>query len=65
MNDEHFLTADEAAHITGLRPSTIRKLAWERKIRSFKILGSIKFKREDLEALIIERPAKSNNKEEK
>ncbi len=56
-DQENFLTAEEAAHITGLRPATIRKLAWERRIRSFKILGAVRFKREDLEGLIIERPA--------
>lgn len=54
-----FLTADEAALITGLRPATIRKMAWERRIRSFKIMGAVRFKRADLEALIIERPAKN------
>jgi len=53
-----FLTADEAALITGLRPATIRKMAWERRIRSFKIMGAVRFKRSDLEALIVERPAK-------
>ena len=52
-----FLTADEAALIVGLRPATLRKMAWEQRIRSFKIMGAVRFKREDLEALIIERPA--------
>ena len=55
--EELFLTADQAALITGLRPATIRKMAWERRIRSFKIMGAVRFKRSDLEALIVERPA--------
>lgn len=53
-----FLTADEGALIVGLRPSTLRKMAWERRIRSFKIMGAVRFRRSDLEALIEERPAK-------
>lgn len=53
-----FLTADQGALITGLRPATIRKMAWEGRIRSFKIMGAVRFKRADLEALIEERPAK-------
>lgn len=56
MHEEPFLTAEQAAQIVGLRPATIRKLAWERKIRSFKILGALRFKRKDLEELIVERP---------
>ncbi len=58
MKEERLLTAEQAAQIVGLRPATIRKLAWERKIRSFKIFGAIRFKRSDVEALIVERPAK-------
>ena len=51
-----FLTANEGALITGLHPSTLRRMAWERRIRSFKVLGALRFKRDDLEALIVERP---------
>ena len=54
---EKLLTADEAAAITGLHPSTLRKMAWQRRIRSFKVLGALRFKRSDLEALVLERPA--------
>ena len=56
--EEKLLNAQEAAELTGLHPATIRKMAWQRRIRSFKILGSLRFKRTDLEELIIERPAK-------
>ncbi|MCZ6623583.1 MAG: helix-turn-helix domain-containing protein [Deltaproteobacteria bacterium] len=59
MSDEAiFLTANEGSLITGLHPSTLRKMAWERRIRSFKVLGALRFKRADLEALIVERSAK-------
>ena len=57
MTSDPFLTADEAAAITGLKPATLRRLAWERRIRSFKVLNALLFKRADLEALIVERPA--------
>ena len=57
-DEESFLTANQGALITGLHASTLRKMAWERRIRSFKILGALRFKRADLEALIVERPAK-------
>lgn len=57
MSKEPFVTANQAAEITGLSASTIRRLAWERRIRSFKVLGALRFKRADLEALIVERPA--------
>lgn len=59
MQSDAFLTADQAAEITGLKPATLRRLAWERRIRSFKVLGALRFKRADLEALIVERPAKA------
>ena len=55
--EETLLTAREAAQLTGLHPATLRKMAWQRRIRSFKILGALRFKRCDLEELIVERPA--------
>lgn len=57
MNND-LISAEEAAKITGLHSTTIRKLAWQRRIRSFKVLGALRFKRSDLEKLIVERPAK-------
>ena len=64
--EERFLTAEQAAKITGLHPSTLRKLAWQRRIRSFKVLGTLRFKREDLEELIVERPAfEESNRDER
>ena len=57
VTHDKLLSAKEAAELTGLNPSTLRKLAWQRKIRSFKVLGALRFKNSDLEALIVERPA--------
>lgn len=54
---EKLLTAEEAAELTGLHASTIRKLAWQRRIRSYKVLGCLRFRPRDLEKLIVERPA--------
>ena len=54
---EKLLSADEASELTGLHPATLRKMAWQRRIRSFKVLGALRFKRRDLEELIVERPA--------
>ncbi len=54
---EKLLSADEAAEVVGLHPATLRKLAWQRRIRSFKVLGCLRFRRADLETLIVERPA--------
>ncbi len=59
VTTEKLLSADEAAEVTGLHPTTIRRLAWQRRIRSFKVLSALRFKRSDLEELIIERPAKN------
>ena len=56
-DDEKLVSAEEAAAITGLHPATLRKLAWQRRIRSFKVLRSLRFRRGDLEELIVERPA--------
>ncbi len=54
---EKLLSADEASELTGLHPATLRKMAWQRRIRSFKVLGALRFKQSDLEKLIVERPA--------
>ena len=57
--DKRYLTADEASAVTGLRPGTLRKLASQRRIRSYKVLGALRFREEDLEQLVIERPAEN------
>ena len=58
--EEQLYTSDEAARITSLSPLTLRKMAYERRIRSYKVLGALRFKKEDLESLIVERPAKQS-----
>ncbi len=57
---EKLLSAKEAAELTGLHPATLRKMAWQRRIRSYKVLGALRFRMSDLEALITERPAKAS-----
>ncbi len=57
---EKLLNAEEAAALTGLNPATMRKLAWQRRIRSFKVLGCLRFRQSDLEQLIVERPARAD-----
>ena len=59
---EKLLTAEEASELTGLHPATLRKLAWQRRIRSFKVLGAVRFKRSDVEKLVVERPARKEIK---
>lgn len=54
---EEFLSADEAAKFTTLKAETLRKMAWTRRIRSYKVLGALRFRKSDLEALIVERRA--------
>ena len=55
--DDKLLDANQVADLTGLHPQTIRRLAWKRQIRSFKVLGALRFKRSDVEKIIQERPA--------
>ena len=56
---KRLIDANEGAVITGLRPETIRRLASQRKIRSYRVLGALRFRVEDLQKLITERPALS------
>jgi len=58
---EKLITAEEASELTGLSPNALRKLAWQRRIRSFKVLGALRFKRSDLEELVVERPKEESN----
>ncbi len=58
---EEYISAEEAAKLIGLHPATLRKLAWQRRIRGFKVLGALRFKRSDLEELVVERPKEESN----
>jgi len=55
---EKLLSATDGAELIGLQATTLRKLAWQRKIRSFKVLGALRFRKSDLEKLVTERRAK-------
>ena len=56
IDTDQLLSANQASRLTGLRPQTLRQMAWKRRIRSFKVLGALRFKLADLEELIVERP---------
>jgi excisionase family DNA binding protein len=61
MNDlNKLVSAEEAAELVALKPQTLRRLAWQQKIRSFKVLGRLRFRVADLEALVVERPSKGH-----
>ena len=53
---DRLLSVYEGAEFLGINPHTLRRLAWERKIRSFKVLSRLRFKKSDLQNLITERP---------
>jgi len=55
---EKLLSATDGAELIGLQATTLRKMAWQRKIRSFKVLGALRFRKSDLEKLVPERQAK-------
>ena len=58
-DNDPLLTAREAAEFSSLSEWTIRRLSWERKLRSFKVVGCLRFLKSDIENLIVERPATS------
>ena len=55
-DDSKFLTVREAAEYLSLSESTLKRWAWLRQIRTFKIGGAVRFRKSDLEERIIERP---------
>jgi excisionase family DNA binding protein len=55
---DQLLSAAEGETLIGIRRETLRKWAWQRKIRSFKVGGALRFSRKDLLRLIVERPTK-------
>ncbi len=57
MHDHELIDVTEAARLTGLDKTTLYRLARERRVRSFKVLGTaLRFERTDLLKLIEERP---------
>ena len=57
MEDHELIDVGEASKVTGLDKTTLYRLARERRVRSFKVLGTaLRFKRSDLLKLVEERP---------
>lgn len=58
MDTQELVDVNTAARITGLDKTTLYRLARERRVRSFKVLGTaLRFDRADLLKLVEERPA--------
>ncbi len=58
MHDHDLVDVTEASRLTGLDKTTLYRLARERRVRSFKVLGTaLRFDRADLLKLVEERPA--------
>ncbi len=58
MQDHDLVDVGNASRLTGLDKTTLYRLARERRIRSFKVLGTaLRFERADLLTLVQERPA--------
>ena len=58
MQDHDLVDVGNASRPTGLDKTTLYRLARERRIRSFKVLGTaLRFERADLLTLVQERPA--------
>lgn len=53
--DEPLIGTTQAAELIGFSVHTLRKWAWQRKIRSYMVGGELRFKKSDLEAFVIER----------
>ena len=58
MHDRDLVDVTEASRLTGLDKTTLYRLARERRVRSFKVLGTaVRFERTDLLKLVEVRPA--------
>jgi len=55
MADRELVTVAEAAKLIKLAPATLYKLASQGRVRSFKVLGALRFDPTDLGALVVER----------
>jgi excisionase family DNA binding protein len=59
MEPTELVDVNEAARVTGLDKSTLYKLVNQKRLRSFKVLGTaLRFDRRDVLALIREVPAR-------
>ncbi len=52
-NREKLINAIQAAEMVNLKPQTIRRHAWQRKIRSYLVAGTLRFKPSELEADLV------------
>jgi len=58
MDTQELVDVNTAARITGLDKTTLYRLARERRVRSFKVMGTVvRFERTDLMKLVEERPS--------
>ena len=58
MHDHELIDVADASRLTGLDKTTLYRLARERRVRSFKVLGTaVRFERADLLKLVEERSA--------
>lgn len=58
MKSHHLVDVNEAMRLTGLQQHTLYKLARQRRLRTFRVLGrAIRFDRDDLLGLVREQPA--------
>lgn len=55
MTNHELIDIHQAARISGLLAATLYKLARQRRVRSFKVLGALRFDPADLSELIVER----------
>lgn len=57
LNPGDLLSVTDASALIGWKPASLYRLAWSRGIRTFRVGRSLRFHRDDLLALIEERPA--------
>lgn len=57
MTKQDLVSVDEGSRLIGLARATLYKMAYQRRVRTFKVLGALRFDRADLLALVVERPA--------
>jgi excisionase family DNA binding protein len=50
--DAGLLTAEEVAKLLGVRPATIRQWRWQRRLPAVKLGRAVRFRREDIEAIV-------------
>ena len=50
--EEKLVSARVAAELLGLEPNTLRKMAWLRKIKCYKVMGALRFKMSELKELV-------------